>query len=280
MSSSNPNLVADDGTQLFALRWSPGNRPTGTVVIVHGLGDHCQRFEHVAERFVSAGFDVIAFDQRGHGKTAGQRGHVDRYDRLLDDISCALDYASSLSGRHRFLFGQSFGGGLVLNHAARRCPDIQGVVAMSPLIRPATPPQWWKRFAARTLNVVWPRFAFATNLDDRAMTHDPDSLRQRRDDPLIHHHVSARLASQMLDAGNWVLENADKIRIPSLVMHGDEDSVTEHAASRELAQRMGEACSWKTWEGLYHELHWEHGRDSILNCVVDWMSAVDADATR
>lgn len=59
------------GQRIFVQRWSPWSRrrPRGRVLLVHGLGDHSNKYVNVAREFVSAGYEVIAFDAHGHGRS-------------------------------------------------------------------------------------------------------------------------------------------------------------------------------------------------------------------
>ncbi|MDF2667980.1 MAG: lysophospholipase, partial [Paenibacillus sp.] len=84
-----------DGTAMYACEWSPElRRDTKAVIgIVHGMGEHTGRYSHVAQRFNEDGYAVLLFDQRGHGRTAGQRGHTPDYEQLLEGVDKRLDEA-------------------------------------------------------------------------------------------------------------------------------------------------------------------------------------------
>jgi len=267
--------TARDGLRLFTRSWEPGSEPLGAVGIVHGLGEHSGRYEEFAQQLAQSGYRVLAFDQRGHGRTPGPRGHVRDYDLLLDDIGMLVQEAAERSdGRPVVLYGHSLGGNLVLNYVLRRKSCLTGVIAASPLLRPAVRLPWWKEAAGRVMNRVWPRFSFDVGVDDSALTHDMAALAARKQDPWIHRRVSARLGAQMLDAGRWALEHAERLRLPALVMHGDADTATSPEATREFAHRAGSNCTLRIWPGLYHELHWERGRSEIIQDIIQWLQSI------
>ena len=113
-----------DGLQLVGRSWEPDSEPRAVVCLVHGLGEHCGRYQHVAAALTEAGFAVLACDQRGHGRSAGKRGVIPSYDALMDDIGLLLEQASQrYPGKPRFLYGHSLGGNEVINYALRRKPD-------------------------------------------------------------------------------------------------------------------------------------------------------------
>ena len=93
MSGSNFSpLTAQDGTHLVVVDWPLSKGPVrGVVLIVHGLGEHAWRYDHVAERLNSWGFAVRAYDQFGHGESMGQRGALPSEDRLLSDLAEVVD---------------------------------------------------------------------------------------------------------------------------------------------------------------------------------------------
>jgi alpha-beta hydrolase superfamily lysophospholipase len=257
---------------LFAQSWEPIDQAVGGVAIVHGLGEHSSRYAHVAEKLAGEGYLVLTQDQRGHGQSGGQRGHVAEYSWLLDDIERLVkELRERLPSGPIFLYGHSLGGNLVLNYSLRRRSPVAGIIASSPLLLPAVTPPPWKRSLARFLNYVWPSFTFRTGIRSSDLSHDPAALAARESDPLIHHRVSARLAVQMMAAGRWSLAHATELATPALILHGTADPVTDCAASIEFAKRASDCCTLRTFPGLLHELHWEFERDEILSSVIQWM---------
>lgn len=245
------------------------------IGIVHGLGEHSGRYRDVAEHFRRNGFAVVAFDQIGHGCSGGPRGHVCDYARLLDDVGMLVgELQRRGEGLPRFLYGHSLGGNLVLNFALRRRPELTGLIVTSPLLRSAVRPPWWKLVLGHALNRVCPQLTLETGIDPADLSHDPQAVQRYRDDPLVHHHVSARLGIQMLAAGRWALEHAEELNVPTLLMHGAADRLTSAEASREFAARAGSMCTLKVWPDGFHELHWESNRADVLDAILDWLKGL------
>jgi alpha-beta hydrolase superfamily lysophospholipase len=148
---------------------------------------------------------------------------------------------------------------------------LEGVIASSPLLIPAVPLPAWKRAMARFLSLVRPSLSLPNGVNPDDLSHDARIARLYRQDPLVHHRVSAILATSMLDAGAWALEHADQLTIPLLLMHGSGDRLTSAEASRSFASRAGSRCTLRIWEGLFHELHFETERDLVLRYIRDWI---------
>ena len=145
---------AEDGLQLFAQDWRPESEPHAVVCLVHGIGEHSGRYEHLATFLNQAGYALSAFDLRGHGKSQGQRGHAKTYGVLLDDISRFLaENVKRFPNLSFFLYGHSFGGALVLNYVLRCHPQITGVIATGASLRTAFKPPAWKLILCSALMI-------------------------------------------------------------------------------------------------------------------------------
>jgi alpha-beta hydrolase superfamily lysophospholipase len=202
-------LIAADGQRLQAYEWAPEATPRAAVCLVHGLGEHAGRYAHVAQAFADAGFGTLAFDLRGHGRTPGPRGHAPSFDVVMDDIGLLLEQAAQgFPATPRFLYGHSLGGSLVLNYALRRQPDVAGVVATSPGLRPARPISWTTRAAARLARRVWPSWRLPNGLDVEGISRDPAVVARYDADPLVHSRVSARFGLESIEAGEWAIAHA------------------------------------------------------------------------
>jgi alpha-beta hydrolase superfamily lysophospholipase len=263
-----------DGLTLHGQGWEPDSVVKAVVCLVHGLGEHCGRYGHVAEAFNRAGYALLAFDLRGHGRSEGPRGHAPNYAALMADITALLNTASSrYADCNRFLYGHSLGGNLVIHYALRRRPDLAGVIATSPLFRPASKTPVWKIAILRAMYGLWPGLTLSSGLEDMALSRDLNVVRSYRNDPLVHDRVTARLGIDMLGHGLWNLDHGAEFPCPLLLMHGDADRITSSEATREFASQTSADCTLKIWEGFYHELHNETEQNKVLAYIIDWMQA-------
>ncbi len=107
-----------DELPLHLRQWSVRGAGHGTVLLVHGLGEHIGRYEHLAERLNAAGWHVAGYDQRGHGASAGARGAIAQPDSLLSDLACVIDALRSEPPQPLVLLGHSMGGLVVARFVA------------------------------------------------------------------------------------------------------------------------------------------------------------------
>ena len=182
---------ARDGITLYAQEWKPEGepaaQPAAVVCLVHGIGEHSARYAHVADAFTRAGYALISFDLRGHGRSEGPRGHTPSFEMFMADIDLLLDEARRrYPGIPRFLYGHSLGGLLVLNYALRRKPDLQGVIATSPGLRTSITEQKTKILLSNVLGSTLPTLSLSTGLDATQISRDPDVVTAYLADPLVH----------------------------------------------------------------------------------------------
>ncbi|OIO94528.1 MAG: lysophospholipase [Anaerolineae bacterium CG2_30_64_16] len=268
------NWRTADGLRLYAQAWEPDTTPAAVVCLVHGLGEHGGRYAHVAAALTAAGYALLGFDLRGHGKSEGPRGHAPSYDILMDDIGRLLDEAAArYTDKPRFLYGHSLGGNLVINYSLRRKPDLAGVIATGPALRTATPPPAWKLALGKILYKIQPGMQMANGLDRDGLARDPAVVRAYASDPLVHDRISARLALDMLQAGEWALAHATEFPLPLLLVHGTADRLTSSKATQEFAAQAPGDVTLKLWEGFYHETHNEPEKAEVLGFMIDWLRA-------
>jgi acylglycerol lipase len=263
----------EDGLQLYAQGWQPDTESKGVACLVHGLGEHSGRYAHLAAFLNQAGYALLAFDLRGHGKSQGPRGHTPSCEALLDDIAHFLaEAAARYPDRPRFLYGHSLGGTLVINCALRRRPNLAGVIATGPFLRAAFEPPAWKMNLARIMYSLWPTLALSNELDRQALSRDPEVVRAYNDDPLVHDRLTPRLTMDMLQSGLWALEHAAEFPLPLLLMHGGADRLCSAQASREFAAQAGDGCTLKIWDGFSHEIHNEPEQGQVFAYLLEWLS--------
>ena len=261
-----------DKLQLYFQGWEPETSPRAVVCLVHGLGELTGRYAHVAAALIDAGYAVLGCDLRGHGKSGGPRGHTPSYDTLMDDTGCLLDEAAErYSDKPRFLYGHSLGGNLVLNYTLKRKPQLAGVVATSPLIRTTNPAPAVKITLGKLMYKLQPGMTMANGIPLDSLAHDPEIGRAYAADPLVHNKITARLALDMLQAGEWALAHAAEFPLPLLLVHGSAEEITSPAATQEFAGKVRGDCTLKIWDGFYHETHNEPEKAEVLGFMIEWL---------
>ncbi len=264
---------ATDNTKLAGRVWHTSETPNTAIVLVHGVGEHMLRYEHVARALTDKGFAVIAFDQRGHGRSEGKRGHAPSAKQLNEDINQVLQKARNQFGEiPLFLYGHSLGALEVLYYCLIEKPDLKGVIATSPPLDISSTPRS-KVVLAKVLDSILPDLTLASGLDAKALSRDPEVVSAYIADPLVHDKISVRLGNFLLTGAEYVLAHAAEWTLPLYLAHGTADQVCLVNGSDLFKQRANGHVTYRRWEGLYHETHNEPEKEQVLQAMISWISS-------
>ncbi len=272
MNHTETTWQSADGAALFAQSWEPEAPPKAVVCLVHGLGEHSGRYTHVAQALANAGYALLTFDLRGHGKTPGPRGHVRNETAFLDDIDCLLRQAAArYPGRPLFLYGHSLGGLLVLFYSLRRKPRLNGVIATSPALLTPLGEQKAKVALSKALGSLLPGMTIATGLDAHQISRDPEVVRAYRADPLVHGKASFAFGASLIRMIDYTRGHAAGFPLPLLLVHGSADEITYAQGSQEFAAQVTTPVTLKIWPGLKHETHNEPEQAQTIAYLIEWL---------
>ena len=258
-------------------------RPRVLVAVLHGLGEHCGRYAALASELATAGYTVAAVDLPGHGEAPGPRGDMRSWTTVRDNAVHALWTAplalpGDLGRLPRILLGHSMGAVLALDYALAHPRELTAVISSAAGLRSAMPP-WWQLALANVARVTSPSVGFPTGLEEAGMSRDPEVVRARADDPLVHDKVSPRLYFAFNEARQRVLRAARRLAVPALVMHGDADRVVDPAGSAEFARSApAPLVKHVVYPGSYHEIYNDLDRGKVVQDTLAWLAATGVPA--
>ncbi len=259
------------GLQLFAIHW-PAASPKAVIALVHGQGEHIERYSHMATWYNQHGIAVMGFDHQGYGRSGGKKGHAPDLDVLLDDIGLLLVKTRSVyPGVPLFLYGHSMGGGLCLNYVTRRNPELTGLIATGPWIRLAFEAPALKVVAGRILRRFMPTLTLPTGLVAHFISHDEKVVQAYLHDPLVHNKLSAAAGIALLEAAKWLDHWVGTFQMPVLLQHGGGDKITSPQATKRFAERVKGDITHQEWPDLYHEIHNEMIKEQVFDFTYRWM---------
>ncbi|MEP6896919.1 MAG: lysophospholipase [Rhodanobacter sp.] len=261
-----------DGRRLFLRDW-PTSRPRGAVLIVHGLGEHSGRYQRLAQWLNQRGCTVRSYDQRGHGRSPGQRGHIRHGDDLLEDLATVyLDYAAA-TATAPLLLGHSMGGLVAARAVLDRRIEPPALVLSSPALRSWEPVSMVR--LARTLARIAPRLPLRNGLKFDKLSHDAAVVAAYRADPLRTGLITPRLADFIFRAGASCIADANRLSVPTLLLVADSDELVDPSGSRDFARAAAatQQLTTRFFSNLYHELfnESEPGRGQVLMQLADWL---------
>jgi len=267
--------------------------PRAVVLMVHGLGEHAGRYAPVARRLLEWGFEVRAYDQRGHGRSGGARGVLPDDTTLLEDLAEMVDDMRLHCRRLRpvssaaqqepqplplILLGHSLGGLVVSRFVALNMRPVDGLVMSSPALDPGL------NALQKLLLAVMPRLApnlcVSNGLDPYGLSHDDLVVQKYLADRLVHSKISARLGEFIATAGPATVAAAASWSTPTLLMYAGADRLVNPAGSRAFAQAAASSSTVapgtvtsKCFEGFYHEIFNEVDAVPVFDTLKDWLDA-------
>ncbi len=271
------NFSASGGLELFQQRWLPEAKAKANLVVAHGLGEHSGRYRDFAAWFVSRGYAVHSYDHRGHGKSPGQRGHINSWAEYREDLRAFLTLVrGEFSQTPTFLVGHSMGGLMVLDYALHYPEGLRGVVSSGPSLEYGEDISRFLLLVARGLSRVAPRMRMDNGLDAEGLSHDKEVVKAYREDPLVHGWVSPRFVTAMGETMAATLQNAGQwpADLPLFIIHGSADPICPPSGSLRFFEQAGaQDKSRKTYPGFLHESFNELGREEVLGDVTAWLEA-------
>lgn len=272
MSSQIQTLTTDDGLKLHGFHWQPSGPAKSHFIIVHGLGEHSGRYDHMAQKLADAGIAVHAVDLRGHGLSEGPRGHTPGMSAYMQDIHQLI--SSLPAGLPVILYGHSLGGLIAISYALEYPEQLKGLIASAPAIQRHFEVPPFKLILGRIMSSIWPTFTQETGLDSGALTRLEEVNQAYRDDPLVHSKATARLFTTATDGGPEALRRAPEIHLPTAVIQGGHDMLVVAEASQQFFQRLGsEDKTWIFIPDAYHEIHNEADGDKVIQQIAGWVLA-------
>ncbi|HEU4396971.1 MAG TPA: alpha/beta fold hydrolase [Actinomycetota bacterium] len=274
--ASDRFLTASDGVKLHYLRWSSGRSPPWAVVIfLHGIASHAGWFGEAAADLDKQGVAVYAPDRRGSGRSGGPRGHLDRYQRALDDVEEVVRLvASEHKGTPVFLAASSWAAKLAVVYAARRPAPLSGLLLLGPGLLARVNLSPVRRVRVIIGHLVTPTARLPIPLTPELYTANPPYLDFIRADPL-----------RLLEATTqffWETERLDRRRrrasadldLPLLLLQGQDDKMVDVPGTRRWFERLAaEDKTYRAYPGAGHTLDFELDRTRYLADMLGWLSA-------
>lgn len=274
-------LHTHDDFPLHLRRWSAPGRAHGTVLVVHGLGEHIGRYEWLAERLNAEHWHVAGYDQRGHGASGGSRGALAADDSLLQDLAAAIDALRSEPPMPLLLFGHSMGGLVVSRFVAeglagQPAPWWRAVDALA-MSSPALDPGMnaLQRALLAVLGPLAPNLPVHNGLKPTWISRDPAVVKAYVEDPLVHDRVTPRLVRFIVDGGQRVRDVAPRWSVPTLLQWAGADRCVNPAGSAAFAAvAPAQLLTHVRYPELAHEIFNEPEREQVVGDLLRWLRTI------
>jgi alpha-beta hydrolase superfamily lysophospholipase len=244
----------------------------GVVLLVHGLGEHCGRYEGLAQHLNDWGFAVRGYDQFGHGASGGKRGCLPSDARLLDDLAAVVDdtRARMAQGTPLILLGHSLGGLVAARFVGLGLRPVQALILSSPALDPGL--NVIQKLLLAVLPKIAPNLCVGNGLNPALLSHDPAVVAAYLADPLVHDRISGRLGRFIARTAPAVRAQAPHWSTPTLLLFAGADKLVNPAGSRTFAAAAPKAVvSAHGFDALYHEIFNERKSAPVFAELKKWL---------
>lgn len=256
-----------DGVELFYRHWPGDPAQKRCVVMFHRGHEHSGRMGHLADELGLPGFDIFAWDARGHGRSPGQRGYSPSLGASVRDIQCFIDHIAATYGiahEDMAVLAQSVGAVLVSTWAHDYAPKVRCLVLASPAfkVKLYVP---FARPGLKLMHKLRGNFFVNSYVKSKFLTHDPVRQASYDADPLITRPISVNILLALYETAERVVADAQAITLPTQLLISGADWVVHHGPQHEFFRRLGSADKEKhVLDGFFHDTFGEAGREAAV----------------
>lgn len=256
-----------DGTKL-RFRKDIVDNPKALIVISHGLCEHLNRYDYFTEKLNENGYSVYRYDQRGHGKSEGQKVYFSHFNEMPDDLDVIVNIAKEESnGKKVFLFGHSMGGETVALYGTKNPGRVDAIITSGALTHYNNP------IMGDQFPIEAPAGTYVPNALGDGVCSDIKVIEAYANDPLVEKQISTDLINQIYAGVQWIKQNIGSFIEPVLIMHGTDDGLVSVKDSLEFFDEISSKDkSLRVYANLFHEILNEPSKDEVIADILLWLS--------
>lgn len=235
------------------------------ILIVHGLAEHLGRYDYVVSKLNQCKYSVYRFDNRGHGKSGGERVFIDDYKKFYSDLNEVVKMIKSENkNKPIFILGHSMGGMISILYGIEYQNEINGIILSAALSSDESGfIKDNKKLNARDE---------VDNSLSEFICSNPAVVEEYNNDDLVAHKISGSMFVECNKAIEFIKKNSEKFNYPVLILHGANDQIVLPEDSKVLFDHIGSKYKKiKLYEGMYHEILNEYDKDEVLKDINNWI---------
>ncbi len=260
-----------DHHRLYYQVWE-GDAKKPVLIFVHGLNEHCGRYQNPSNYFSSKGYTLYLFDHRGHGRSDGLRSYVDTFDDYLRDLDEFTTFVAQKEKKKKiFMIGHSMGGQIVLNYVSKFKTPLSGFVTSSANVEVALKVPFLKKWLGLQLAKIFPKLNLAGEIDPQWISRDKEVVREYKKDPLVSKTITLRLIAELLRNQESLVPLARKVTLPALMLHSGNDHLCSPKGSEKFFENLSSKDrTFIIYDDCYHELFNELDREKVFTDMELW----------
>lgn len=266
---SESGFDSHDKTRLFYRIWRPLAIQPGAqqkaLVFLHRGHEHSGRIQPLVEQFGFASDWAFAWDARGHGHSPGERGDAPDFQTMVRDFDTFirhLQHTHGIATENMLIVANSVGAVIAATWLHDYAPRVRGVVMAAaafdinlyvPLAKPAL----------RLATCFKPDLFVTSYIRSSMLTHSAEQAQAYDADPLITKNISARVLLDLADTARRVVQDAQAIDAPVLMLVADKDYVVKQGPQKQFFENISSSLKrYVLIENCHHAIFYESDAQS------------------
>jgi alpha-beta hydrolase superfamily lysophospholipase/SAM-dependent methyltransferase len=274
MQAAEHTMSSWDGARLFYRSWLPETPPEKALLLFHRGHEHSGRWSELVELLALDDVAIFAWDARGHGHSAGERGAAESFGTLVKDVDAFVRHVRDQHGfalENMIVLAHSVGAVTVSAWVHDYAPPIRGMILATPAFRV----RLYVPLAIPSLRLkqkfIGPGYV-KSYVKAKMLTHDAAQAAQYEADPLIFRQIAVNVLIALHDAGTRLLADAGAIHVPTLMLSAGRDWVVSVKAQREFFNGLSSPVKrMHVFPAAYHALFHERERAQVADRVRDFV---------
>jgi len=262
-----------DEAELFYREWEHEVASNGRILIIlHRGHEHSKRLESIAAKPEFAGYKIFSYDNRGHGHTKAESSY--EFMDFVRDLDAFVSFVCEKEAKKQedvFIIANSVAGVSASTWVHDYAPKVRGVA----LIAPAFKIKLYFPFAKAFLKLAIkfkPEFNIKSYVKSKFLTHDVTEQKRYDEDTLITPHIPARQLTTLLDTAQRVVDDAETIVTPMLVLSATKDYVVESGVQGDFYAKLSSSLKrFVKLEGFYHGVLYESEYQKAITEIASFM---------
>src|ERR1700682_2240110 len=274
MRAAEETMASWDGAELFYRAWIPAEPTKKALLLFHRGHEHSGRWSEVVEMLTLDDVAVFAWDARGHGRSAGERGYAENFRTMVKAVDAFVRHVREHHGfavQNMIVLAHSVGAVSVAAWVHDYAPPIRAMVLATPAFRvrlyvPLAIPSL--RLKQKFLGPGYVK----SYVKAKMLTHDPTQAALYDADPLIFRQIAVNVLIDLHDAGTRLLADAGAINVPTLMLSAGRDWVVNLDAQREFFNGLSSPVTrMHVFPAAYHAIFHEKERAQVVERARDFI---------
>jgi alpha-beta hydrolase superfamily lysophospholipase/SAM-dependent methyltransferase len=270
MRATEATMASWDGAELFYRVWIPVEPTKKALLLFHRGHEHSGRWSEFVEMLALEDVAVFAWDARGHGRSAGERGYAENFRTMVKDVDAFVRHVREHHGfalENMIVLAHSVGAVSVAAWVHDYAPPIRAMILATPAFRvrlyvPLAIPSL--RLKQKFLGPGYVK----SYVKAKMLTHDPAQAALYDADPLVFRQIAVNVLIALHDAGTRLLADAGAINLPTLMLSAGRDWVVSVKAQRDFFNGLSSPVKrMHVFPAAYHALFHERERAQVVDRV-------------